>query len=308
MAFVDALMAPVEKPFPASGLTSHGRVMRRLLPLLMLAALPTAVAAQPEPAGRAAVRRFVEQVTVETEGQLARFHEPVCPISRGLPPDHNMVVEERVRAVARAVGIPVGRVGCRPNLVVLVADDGEAATSLLRRERPDIFNGLDPTDIDRAIAAAGPVRTWQSSIAQRHDGESVADRRDHVLFQDVHLHHGVPAGLLREVTRRELRLSVVLFDVDAIDGLTLMQVADHAAMRGLAPTRPAAAAAGRSILALFDDDAAGRAPSGGATPWDGAYLRALYRLSGAATAGVERNTLARMLEQNLGRGRSPSSR
>jgi hypothetical protein len=276
--------------------------MRRLLTLMLPAILPIAIHAQPA-GGGASVRSFVEQVTVETEGQLARFHEPVCPLSRGLPGEYGAVVEERVRAVARAAGIPVARRrNCAPNLIVLVANDGEEATALLRRERPDIFAGLDPVDISRAIAAEGPVRTWQSSVAERVEGETVADRRDQYLYQDVHLYHGVPAGLLRRTTRRDLRLSVVLFDVDAIDGLTLMQIGDHAAMRGLAATRPAAAAtAGRSILALFDDAAAGRRPAEAATSWDGGYLRALYRVSAAATAGVQRDTLARMLERQLGR-------
>ena len=221
-------------------------------------------------------------------------------MSRGLPSDYGAVVDERVRAVARAAGIAVARRSdCVPNLIVLVADEGEEAASLLRRERPDVFAGLDPIDIDRAIAAAGPVRTWQSSVAQRVDGEAVAHSRDQYLYQDVHLYHGVPAGLLREITSRHLRLSVVMFDVDAIDGLTLMQIADHAAMRGLAVTRPAAADGGRSILALFDDAAAGREPAAGATEWDGAYLRALYRVSGSLSAAFQRHSLARLLEQDL---------
>lgn len=277
--------------------------MQRLLTLMLLALLPTAIRAQPADAGRADVRRFVEQVTVETEGQLARFHEPVCPISRGLPADYGAVVEERVRTMARAAGIPVARRrDCAPNLIVLVANDGEEAIALLRRERPDIFAGLGPTEIGRAIAAEGPVRTWQSSAAERIEGETVADRRDQYLYQDVHLYHGVPAGLLRRTTRRDLRLSVVLFDVDAIDGLTLMQIGDHAAMRGLAATRPAAAAsAGRSILALFEDAAAGRTPAAAATSWDGSYLRALYRVAASAPAGVQRDSLARQLERDLGR-------
>ena len=80
-----------------------------------------------------------------------------------------------------------------------------------------------------------------------------------------------------------------------------MQIGDHAAMRGLAATRPGAAAAGRSILALFDDAAAGRRPAAAATRWDGLYLRALYRVAAAATAGVQRDSLARLLEQSLRR-------
>jgi len=181
----------------------------------------------------------------------------------------------------------------------MVADDGDAMTTVLRRERPDIFAGLASIDIRRVIDAAGPVRSWQSSVTSRAEGAPITDRRDSALAQDVHLHHGVPAGLMSETTRRDLRLSVVLFSVDAIDGLTLMQIADHAAMRGLAATRPAAEARGRSILALFDDAAAGRASMPSATRWDLAYLRALYRISGSANAGFQRGTVARLLAEEV---------
>lgn len=273
---------------------------------LALAAAP-ASAAEPiesgqvgSPVERASARAFVDAITVPIGGQVARFHEPLCPLSRGLPTDYNEVVEERVRTIARGAGIPVARRRqCLPNLIVMVANDGDAVTALLRRERPDIFSGLESIDIRRAIDAAGPVRSWQSSVTRRAEGAPIADSRDSSLAQDVHLHHGLPAGLMREPTRRDLRLAVVLFSVDAIDGLTLMQIADHAAMRGLAATRPAPDADGRSILALFDDRAAGRAAVPSATRWDVAYLRALYRLSGAANAGFQRSSVARLIAEDL---------
>ena len=260
-------------------------------------AAAAALLAAAAPAQPASAQDLVEAVTLEADGQLTRFHDPVCPLSEGLPADYNRVIEARVRSLARAAGIAIARRGCRPNLVVLVAEDPVEAVDLLRRRRPDIFVGLDPTDIRRVLAADGPVRSWRSSEARRIEGAPIAETRDSVIRQEVHLVHGIPASLLRERSRRDLRLSVVLFDLASIDGLSLMQIADHAAMRALAATRPASVAAGRSILGLFEPQAGARLPA--ATPWDLAYLRALYRSDGALRASAQRVVIGRLIERDL---------
>ncbi|HEX8642012.1 MAG TPA: hypothetical protein VF704_12775 [Allosphingosinicella sp.] len=272
-----------------------------ILPLLFLIAAGPLAAQPAATAGPADLNAFVDAVTVQAEGQVARFHEPVCVVAEGLPDDFNLAVEARVRELAGAARIRTARErGCRANFIILVANDGAEVASALRRRRPDIFNGLNSVEVSRAIAATGPVRSWQSSVTRRAEGAMIADNRDAFLHQDVHLHHGVPVGLLRETTRRDLQLSVVVFDVDAVDGLTLMQIADHAAMRGLAPTRPAEAAAGRSILSLFDRAAGDRAQLPAVTRLDLSYLRALYRIEGALDGTAHRRLLARLIENGGG--------
>jgi hypothetical protein len=271
-----------------------------LPPCAFVAACLAGMAAPVHAQAGPAARQFVDEVTIQTGDQAARFHVPVCPASFGLPGDYGTVVVARLAELARSAGIAVDPDGrCVPNLIVMVADDSEEAVSQLRRTRPDIFTGMEAIDVARAISAAGPVRAWQSSEAVRAEEGRLIDSRDSFLDQDVHLHHGAEASLLRTTTRRDLRLSVVMFSLEAIDGLTLMQIADHAAMRGLAPTRPAPIAAGRSILALFDAGLPARARPGGATEWDRAYLRALYRDGGASEGSLQRAALARLLERDL---------
>ena len=272
--------------------------MRSLI-LALVAALSAPAAAQPTQAPAAtALRAFVDDVTVLTEGQVARFYEPVCVISDGLPPDYNAVVEARVAELARNAGIAVNRRrACAPNLIVLVADDGADVTGVLRRRRPELFDGLDSAEISRLVAASGPVRRWQRSESSWANGEPILDSRDEYLGRDVHLFHGRPASLLRTSTRQALRLSVVVFDVAAIDGLTLMQIADHAAMLGLAPTQAAEVARGRSILALFEGGIGHAEPA--ATTWDLAYLRALYRIGAPLEGSAHRSLLARFAEREL---------
>src|SRR3546814_20545293 len=72
-------------------------------------------------------------------------------------------------------------------------------------------------------------------------------------------------------------------------------------MRTLAMTRPgtAVAAEGRSILGLFDDRRAGRAPAQSLTARDLAYLKALYSTRSVSTAAQHRATMARIPAREL---------
>jgi hypothetical protein len=83
--------------------------------------------------------------------------------------------------------------------------------------------------------------------------------------------------------RQDIIGAVIVIDVAAVDGMTIAQVADYAAMRGLARTHPP----GRpgtvgTILNLFDPAAVAPLEM---TVFDLAYLRALYG-SVANLAGV----------------------
>ena len=273
----------------------HDPKMRILLPCLLAgAALAAPASAQSDPRG------FVDAVTLQVEDQAARFHVPICAASYGLPAGYGEAVVARIRDVAHAAGADLNSDRrCQPNLIVMVANDSHEVSEVLRRARPDIYDGLNSIDIERVLATPGPVRAWQSSEPVRAEGGGAYDTRDNFLSQDVHLHNGnMPASLLRSTTRRDLRLSVVVFDVDAIDGMTLRQIADHAALRGLAPTRPPARPIGATILALFDRTGARDGPAE-LTGLDLAYLRALYRDDGASKGSVQRAALARRIEQTF---------
>ena len=94
-------------------------------------------------------------------------------------------------------------------------------------------------------------------------------------------------------------MSFVVFDLAAIEGLTLLQIADHAAMRALARTSPAALPARRSILTLFADRDAGSDPAGELTGWDIAYLAALYRTGNVVSAHQHQASIARTMRAEL---------
>lgn len=245
------------------------------------------------------VAAFVEAATVEARGQLARFAEPVCPASFGLPAEHSRTVEARIRAVADYLGVGAGGEGCRPNVVIIVADRGEDFVSGLSRERPDLFGALEGSEIRAVLRLAGPVRAWQAVEQRGADGRPMEMIEVGLERRIVPSNTSVMPSLTSRPTRQDLALSFIVFDVEALEGLTLLQIADHAAMRAFARTDGAGLPSRRSILTIFSDRGAGVEPVPELTNWDAAYLRALYRTSNVTTAHQQRSSMLQAMRREL---------
>lgn len=253
------------------------------------------------------VRSYIEAVTIETEDQIARFESPICPASFGLPPGQNEMVAERVRLVAEHLGVRTADRGCSPNVVIIVADDGEHFLRTLRRKRPALFAHLPLADIRAMLRLEGPARAWHQVETRGADGrpmerinwlETGASTPPRYIVRGHRL-PGIVPSLIGRPTRQDLSLAFVVFDLDALEGLTLLQIADHAAIRALARTRPAALPARRSILGLFVDRGSGVTPVEELTGWDVAYLQALYRSGNTSAANQQRGNMSRLMRAEL---------
>ncbi len=246
-----------------------------------------------------AVADFVEQVTIETGDQIAKFATPVCPASFGLPSGHNEVITARLRQVADYVGIGAAADDCRPNVVIVVAESGGNFVERLHDERPDLFRMMEYRDVRRVLRLAGPSRAWQVIEQRGADGRPmnwIEVGRERRLRPSL---DGVMPSLTQRPTRQDLSLSFIVFDLEAIEGLTLLQIADHAAMRALARTDLAGLPARRSILTLFTDRESGTAPAVELTGWDIAYLNALYRTGNTVSAHQQRGSIAGAMRREL---------
>ena len=249
-----------------------------------------------------AIHDFIDTVTVEANGQMATFRTDVCPAGFGLPAAYNDIVASRIREVAKKADIPVADPDCDPNLVVIVADDGYEFFEELRRDRPTLFHALELSEIRDVREAEGPVRAWQVVELRGSDGR----KPERISFieglggppryvpRGYKLTGVVPSRILK-ATRRDLAISFVVFDLAAIEGLTLTQIADHAAMRTLARTGPPEAGA-PTILALFEE---GGYRADSLTDWDAAYLKSLYATSNAVSASQQQSNMARLIGEQL---------
>jgi len=255
---------------------------------------------------RAAIGAFVRAVTVETDDQIARFDAPACPLGIGLPPSYDRVIESRLRAIADRIGLGTGNRHCRPNIVIVATRAGADLVAQLRRHRPELFGSLDPVDLRRIDRQPGPVRAWQSIEPRSRDGRPLEvssylqiDGGAQIYIGRHRTNPTTSLSLTSTPTRQAIALVFVVIDSAALEGLTLRQIADHAAMRAFARTRSTESTGGRSILGLFADRQAGLPLANELTDWDMAYLTGLYRTAGDVKAALQKSAIGTFMRQTL---------
>lgn len=198
---------------------------------------------------------------------LPRFWAPVCPGVAGLKTDYAEAMVERMRGTIARLKIPLAKENCAANLIAAFTGDGKALLADLKRDRPEIFHLLSPSEQAELLTDAAPVHVW-NNIALRWTGAGAPPA------------HGLKASVWGQLNRNAMPESydivgaLVVFDRDAVKGLTVDQLADYATMRGLSHTRPPSGGQPMAtILSLFD--------GGGGSPdrltdFDAGYLRSLY--------------------------------
>lgn len=260
---------------------------------------------------RETLHKFVDALTIDTDGQIARFEQPVCPASFGLPESYNRVIEQRLRDDAAQIGLRVGDARCQPNVVIIVASAPDELVSALQRERPELFFGLEFGEVQQILKEKGRVRAWQVVEPRGSDGRPL-ERVSYLQYGDTVIYLGEGAWVnrgpvgsrIQGSVRPDLVSTFIVIDQDAVDGLTLTQIADYAAMRGLARTRFTPELHRRSILGVVDGADEDRSIEQ-LTAWDLAYLRALYRTSNTVSAQMQQSSIAGAMDRYL--QRSPPS-
>ena len=278
-------------------------MMAIALALAMQAAAPAP--AQPAPdivvQGMRGVERrvssFIRALTdVSLSGQISRFDWAVCPAVLGLSDRQNDTAAERMRAVADAAGIPVAKPNCKANVLVVVTTDTQKFVTSLKRSDPAYFDGVPPREMD-ALRHAGVAAAWHIEGQLDADGREVP--RDAQTGEYMLSRTDVPSRI-STTSRPHFVAAIVVVDSDALRGLTVVQLADYAAMRAFAHADPArlGKTPPPSILTILD------APPGTAVPitmteWDLAYLKALYGSTENRLAGQQRHEMSRQMANDL---------
>lgn len=232
---------------------------------------------------RESARRFASAVAAPVEGQLARFHHPICPAVAGLKPEAAVAIVERMREVAAAANVPVSPLDCRPNVVVLIAEDGREALERLRKE--GALRGLSDIQRRRVLRSEGPVRVFSDVELRNDDGTGMGTTAVRAMgVGGTGLKMQAPIGTMLRVrtasmiglpTQQATLRTIVIFDAPALMGKSLLQIADHAAMRAIGGARPDSSdrLGNDTILSLFAPDVT---PPTSLTALDLAYLKGVY--------------------------------
>lgn len=204
---------------------------------------------------------------------LARMEDRVCPGVIGLQLEAAQLMVDRIRWNAERLGLWMDeRDDCDPNIVVAFVEDGQDLVAQLREKKGYLFELLTIRERDELTNRAGPVHVWTNAAPKSRDGMPISTKPN--LSSPPVVRGNAAHSRIYLPIRRDITSSLVLYDRSAVEGMTVIQLADYASMRAFAKVRPPEGHAKvDTILTLFNDPAT--APKG-LTDFDLAYLRSLY--------------------------------
>lgn len=278
--------------------------------LLALALLATPAAAQDDAPIVVIGQRDIEQqidsfvgalTPASPRGQIARFETTVCPGAFGMDDAERSAVQDRVRAVAKGVGLDVAAADCKPNLVVIVTADKAAFLKALGKDHGYMFGDRTPTQVRKILAQPGPATAWQIQTMANADGRVILNEGDMPINRTTRNPSRITAA-----ARPAFMAAVVVVEGKALEGLSTTQLADYAAMRALARIEPARIDAGApaTILRILDAAPDSEVPVT-LTQWDFSFLKGLYSSPNNLYAPSQRTEIGRVMEQELDDGDAP---
>lgn len=245
------------------------------------------------------IESFVDALTpTSPRGQIARFEKAICPGAFGMPEAQRAAISDRIRTVAKGVGLDVAAADCRPNLLVLVAPDKPALLNALGNKHSYLFGDRTPSERRRLIAEPGPATAWQVQRMVNSDGRPISNESDMPINRTTQT-----SSRVTPPARPAFMAAVVVVESKALEGLSTTQLADYAAMRAFARIDPARidASAPSTILRVLDASPDSEVPIT-LTQWDFSFLKGLYSSPANLYAPSQRSEIGRAMEKEMDGG------
>ena len=220
---------------------------------------------------------------------LERYQSPFCPAVLGLPERMQTYVTERLRSNASEAGLELGGEDCQVNAVMLVTDDQEKLIKNLRKNNQRLFTAGINREIGAALKRGDAAIVWSRFLFQGprgRDGGTSGTNSSNALDGAFAVAGGAPRQN-QQITASsflvnysiEKAITMMVIDVDRLNGVHLDQLSDFATLRILTEPQPdveIAQEGARTILNLFDG-APNEAPMR-MSALDRAYLKGLYAM------------------------------
>lgn len=244
------------------------------------------------------VKAFVDALTPSRmRGQIVRFGQEICPAVLGLAERQNAAVTARLRRVAKAVGAPLAASEkCRPNLFLVVASDRAATVAQLRAAwRTPVGDRVAPQRQDDPATILHMEGVLDANGQLAGVKQETGDGRGGYYEMEV-----FGSDRVRPNSSPTFLASAMIVEPAAIEGLTLVQLADHAAMRLLARSDPARLGPDSPASILSALTAAMDSPVPVTmTAWDLAFLKALYGSEGRTYADGQRREMRDIVSREV---------
>jgi hypothetical protein len=239
-------------------------------------------------------RSFVDAIADPLPGRgPSRWDRSVCIGVANLREDVSQYMVDRISEIARQVGLTAGEPGCRPDVLIVATDNGNAMAGALVEARPRLFNtGMSGTNQSRAALREfqendDPVRWWHVSLPVDSETGLPATQIPGYGPSTINV---FSASRLRTQVQNDLQRVFIIVDFSRAGAVDVVQLSDYLAMVALAQVDPDAQTGSfDTVLNLFEVPSA--PPS--LTDWDKSYLRALYTAELDRTSpGAQRGEVA----------------
>ncbi len=235
---------------------------------------------------RKEIRNYIRKTGIaKGETQAARWIDRVCPKAYGVPASVADQIVSRVRAVAQAASIRVGKPDCEPNIAITFVDDGAAFAKTIQKKSRRHIISMTLRDKAELFASDAPIRWWYGIGQTDRNGVAGGDSTPALfgggeggtspiaaIAGSASISRGGSPSLIGTTTVRSISTATVVIDVNRAKGTPLDAVIDYAAFVALAEIDPPKTAPQQTILTLF----AGGAD--GLTTRDRDFLTALYKI------------------------------
>jgi hypothetical protein len=287
--------------------------------VLAALALPGALRAQPPPQGaeteqsvtvtgeredseaqrRREASRFFDSHAVRTRiGQFARWHEPICVRTGGLPPALGAQIATRIMDIADSLGIATNRAElCRPNVRIGFTNAPQAMVERAVRRNSTVIGFHYAARRDQVMQIRQPVQAWYMTTTRAGSEERIdqAGVRTPGGNAGSRLGNGLSSGLGH----------VLIFaDTRVVEGADSASIAELLAFLALAQTPVAERCdEAETILNLMNPACPPSRRPTRLTRQDIAWLRALYSVDPTWGPQLQRGTIVLNMADRLGGGR-----
>ena len=222
---------------------------------------------------REKAERFVSQVQTpdQNDEPMARFTDPLCVGSAGLPKEAGQAIVDRVSNTALSVGLKIGPPGCPPNIMIVFVDGIREAVKQVHSTGSRSIASQAKADVKRIVSEKGDAISWIEVATKSTLGE-----KPYTVPNDPAILNVWTSSNLSMPIRRDILSATVLIELKAVPGRSLLQIADYAAMRALTGAKGRGGLGSQSVLSAFTPDGDATAARE-LTKQDRGYLLGLYK-------------------------------
>lgn len=259
--------------------------------------------------------RFFESHAVRTRiGQLARWHEPLCVRTGGLPPELGARVATRIMDIAESLDIPTNRAElCRPNVRIGFTSEPQRMIERAYRRNRAVIGFHYVARREETVQVRQPVQAWYTTRTRSGGGAAAAaadfagvvgvvqDPAGRIDQAGVRAPSGGAGSRLTSYISSGLAHVLILADTHYVNDADADSMAELLAFLVLAQT-PVAETCDESdtILNLMNPGCPPSRRPVALTRQDIAYLRALYSLNPESGPQLQRGAVVLDMADRLG--------